>query len=66
MCHVTVVFDPLRLLGSFTFFQVPVASKLSNEDMPWFCRLMNRLKDRHWLSFCHCLSMCMHALLGQG
>ena len=29
-CHVTVVFDPLRLLGSFTFFQVPVAWELSN------------------------------------
>ena len=25
MCHVTVVFDPLRLLGSFILFQLPVA-----------------------------------------
>ena len=40
MCHVTVVFDHLRLLGSFTFFQVAVASELSKKDMPWICRLM--------------------------
>ena len=66
MCHVTVVFDPLRLLGSFLFFQVPVAWVLSIGDMPWFCRLMIRLKDRHWSSFRHSLSKCMHALLGQG
>ena len=30
LCHATVVFDHLRLLNSFTFFQVPVAWELSN------------------------------------
>ena len=29
-CHVTVVFDALRLLRSFTFFQVPLAWELPN------------------------------------
>ena len=66
MSHVTVVFDPLRLSGSFIFFQVPVAWELSILDMPWFRRLMIRLTDRHWSIFRHSLSKCMHALLGQG
>ena len=30
MCHVTIVFDHLTLLGSFTFLQVPMAWELSN------------------------------------
>ena len=32
--------------------------------MPWFCRLMIRLKDRHWSRFRPSLSKCMHALFG--
>ena len=60
MCHVTVVCDNLRLLGSITFFQVSVGWQLSNQEMSWFCHLMITLTDRHWSNFCHSLSQ-VHA-----